>query len=83
MILCLLIISSDNICPTVVDFTKTQSKPVKTLFAYLAAILLTSQERTSDSWTTIFFLKNLAANTTGKATYHHLQKTTSTLCITR
>jgi hypothetical protein len=77
----LVIISSESICPIVLECGKTQSKPVKTWSAYLAEILLTSQEWTSDSCTNIFFLRIFDANTTGKATYHHLQNTTSILCL--
>jgi hypothetical protein len=75
--------SSDNICQTVTELGKTLSNPVKTVVAYLAAILFTSPECTSDSWTTIFFLSILHAITTGNATYHHLQKTTSALDFRR
>ena len=70
-------ISFDNICQTVIEFGSTSSNQVKTVFANFDAILLTSHEWTSDSWTTIFFLRIFHANTTGKATYHHLQKITS------
>lgn len=71
-------ISSDMICPTVLDLGKTSSKPVNTLSAKRLAILLTNPGWVSDSWTMIFLWTNAAANTTGKATYPHLQNTTST-----
>ena len=72
-------ISSDKICPTTMAQLKTQSNPQNDCLENLFQILFTNHGFTSDSWTKIGLRRNFAAKTTGKATYHHLQKTTSAL----
>lgn len=76
-------ISSERICPTTMAHGKTQSNPQNDCLENLFQILFTNHGFTSDSWTKIGLRRNFAAKTTGKATYHHLQKTTSALDFRR
>lgn len=71
-------ISSERICPIFFASGNTLSNHTNTLLAKREAILFTNPACVSDSWTIIFFCRRAAANTTGKATYPHLHKTTST-----
>jgi hypothetical protein len=76
-------ISSERICPTTIAHGKTLSNPQNDCLENLFQILFTNHGLTSDSWTKIGLRRNFAAKTTGKATYHHLQKTTSALDFRR
>lgn len=69
--------SSEIICHTHLECGSTSGNQVKVCLASLDAILLTSHEWVSDSWTIIFLRSIDHATTTGNATYHHLQNMTS------
>ncbi len=73
----------ERIWPTCVEFLKEFGNQEKRCFARFETKLFTSHGCISDSWTDTGIRKIHAARHTGRATYHHLQKTWSILCFFR